>query len=791
MPVRSVLDIDVNDDAFKAFLALFDKYKDAVGKLPGAWSTVNAATAAGKATFVELAASLMAQTELLHEARLEAEQLNRAGQQSKRDMASMERSTHNVEKNISGATKSLLKWTGVTTVLGTLFGAGGLYGIDRLMVTASGLRRSSLGLGVSPGELQSFGLNFGRVVDPQSFLAGVNRAKNDVNFQWGLIGSGLNPGWAQSHDTTEVAAALLPQLKRLVDSAAPGQLQQRLDASGASNFIGLEEAQRLRNTSWDELFGPNGQLAKYARQVKQLQLNDQQLRAWLDFNQALDVASYKIRNAFIDALSPKLIGSLSQLSNAVSSVVSAFLKNPETGKWIDDFSAALGRFASHLGTKEFSDDAQSFAHYVGVLARVVKELVLDLVELNSGLSWLHGKSVAAADSGIFDWLGRTQSQMARETRALPQSGAGGWAHNAINRAWNWVTGSAGSAVGPSTGSVSSGSVDSSITSAVNYFMGKGLSREAATGIAARLAMESGSGRRIDPGAVNPTSGAYGAAQWLGSRKSAAMATGGDLQKQLDLVWQELQTTEAGSLSGIKGAKTAEDAARAMEAFERAGNPAFTEQGAALASRLMRSTTVTSGGSAPSLAIGDSIAAGLIRYGHLAGREAPFGKPGATGTARVGASTSEVLDRINAILAADPNALRGKMVALSTGASNSPSVLGPVSEQLRILQQAGANVDVLGVGTRGDFGGVNDKLRSLADKFQDVFTPLANVGRDQVHPTDWNAVARSLQPAPLRSPGAFMATAGGAMSHLAAQRVLVDVRLPTGAQATIAGNQAGQ
>lgn len=128
-------------------------------------------------------------------------------------------------------------------------------------------------------------------------------------------------------------------------------------------------------------------------------------------------------------------------------------------------------------------------------------------------------------------------------------------------------------------------IGNTIQHGVDFFMEKGLPREQAAGIVARLAAESGGGVRLDPNAVNPSSGAYGIAQWLGARKPAAVATRGDLDKQLDLVWQEFQTSEAASFARIRQATTAHDAATAMEGFERAGNPSFTAWAARVADKI--------------------------------------------------------------------------------------------------------------------------------------------------------------------------------------------------------------
>ena len=68
MAVKSVLDIDINDEKFKRFSALFDKYQSALGKLPGMWKDVDKETAGAAATFANITAAMMAQSHVQNEA---------------------------------------------------------------------------------------------------------------------------------------------------------------------------------------------------------------------------------------------------------------------------------------------------------------------------------------------------------------------------------------------------------------------------------------------------------------------------------------------------------------------------------------------------------------------------------------------------------------------------------------------------------------------------------------------------------------------------------------------------
>jgi len=111
-------------------------------------------------------------------------------------------------------------------------------------------------------------------------------------------------------------------------------------------------------------------------------------------------------------------------------------------------------------------------------------------------------------------------------------------------------------------------------SIVDYFVSKGYAPHQAAGIAGNLTQESGN----NPSIVNKTSGAFGLAQWLGSRKTQlhrfAQANGAsihDPRLQMDFIDHELNTTESRAREKLMQTRTAGEAAAAFsDHFERAG-----------------------------------------------------------------------------------------------------------------------------------------------------------------------------------------------------------------------------
>lgn len=109
------------------------------------------------------------------------------------------------------------------------------------------------------------------------------------------------------------------------------------------------------------------------------------------------------------------------------------------------------------------------------------------------------------------------------------------------------------------------------TAVWKFLRGKGFSPAQTAGIIGTMQQESGRG--LSTTAKNPSSGAYGIAQWLGGRKSALFARGNpaSLDTQLRHLWSELQGPERGALAKVKQAHTIEDATRAwLMGFERPG-----------------------------------------------------------------------------------------------------------------------------------------------------------------------------------------------------------------------------
>lgn len=127
---------------------------------------------------------------------------------------------------------------------------------------------------------------------------------------------------------------------------------------------------------------------------------------------------------------------------------------------------------------------------------------------------------------------------------------------------------------------SSGSTTTTLTGtdnlskAMNFFVSKGLNPTQAAAIIGNMEQESGVG--LNPTAVNPTSGAYGIAQWLGGRLDKLKTLQGynTLGVQLNYLWDEITVGSEkndGALQALKTDTTIDQMVTDWEThFERAG-----------------------------------------------------------------------------------------------------------------------------------------------------------------------------------------------------------------------------
>lgn len=428
MVAKSIVDIDVNDDKFVAFMERFREYQSALDDLPEAWRVAavgigesSKQTEKAKGEAKELGAEFNAVAEAILTINSGIDRLNANLEDSKKKQDEFNKSTRSAKGFLSDATKdakslaghikeataSLLSWGGIVGIFTGVLGVGGLFGINRLAATTGAQRFTSLGLGTSIGALDSTAINYQKALgNPAGTLGAIRDSQMDLSKRWTFQAMGIN-------NPDQDPAKLLPQMIRNARDifVQNGSTLQGAQAHGLTNFFTLDDLNRFKNMSDEEITA----MEKRAQQdARMLQITDQQARQWQDFNVQLDYSRQSIRNTFVRGLGP-LTPQLSKLSDALSGAIDTVLKSPELGKWIDALARGIERFGNYLSSPEFTSDVLSFMDGVKRLGQSVSRLIdlfagkISLSEFMSGSSSILGSSTREDAEGSQPYVPGSES----------------------------------------------------------------------------------------------------------------------------------------------------------------------------------------------------------------------------------------------------------------------------------------------------------------------------------------------------------------------------------------------
>ena len=386
MAVKSIISIEVQDNEFKAFQALFERYNAALQKSPQAWAKVGAETK-GAAKSMESVANRMkdqaeAAQKIAASQKESATYLATAG----RLWSSISRDTRSVRENLASATLSLLKWTGITSAFSVALGG---FGFDRLAASAAGGKRSAVGLGVSIGQQRSFGLNFGRFADTDSLLGSVSTGLyNPGTPEYAaLIQAGISPQFLATHNAADVSAELLHRIPKIAGLQNPQTRGAYLAASPLGRVLDLAAVNRTLEGA------KSGDLARqeraYSTDAKSLGVNGGTASAYQNFLTQLERAGGVIETA----LTNRLVGlaePLEKLTSGFEKAAIAFINSPAVADGMNKLTKGLENFADEVATPDFELKIKHFAEGIGNIASVIEGAVS---AISSAISFLKGGSV--------------------------------------------------------------------------------------------------------------------------------------------------------------------------------------------------------------------------------------------------------------------------------------------------------------------------------------------------------------------------------------------------------------
>lgn len=432
MALKPIVTIDVDDARFKQFTALFEKYQEALKKLPQQQRAAGAAASQLTDANQGLVAAMLTQNQLMTQ--MLSSQRGIATQANSMAGAWRQVSQHaqTVSANVNSATRQLLRLTGISTIFSGLLGAGSLWGFNHLAGDVAGMRQSAAGLGITPGQQTATGLAFGRFLgSPGSALSSVAAALVDpTNPAYRPLAALL--GNVQGQNASDVLSRLLQRLPQVFPGGAnQANLGALANAYGLTNIMPVEDIRRYLSASPDER---RRQERMFREGSSSFDLDPRLTRVYQDFTTQIEAAGNTLFNVFVRGLEP-LTQPLADLSKGVVTLVETFMGAAKEKHWIENLSKGLEDVSKAIKDGSLSETIKSFVDGIDQMT----------IKLQYIASWLPGPDTG---SGLVkSFLGPQQDidAVMAAYRALK------------NIATPWAPGAAGSgAAGPNIGSPGTG-----------------------------------------------------------------------------------------------------------------------------------------------------------------------------------------------------------------------------------------------------------------------------------------------------------------------------------------------
>lgn len=361
MSVKSVIEIDVKDEKFKAFTAEFTKFKSAISGLEKIWKNIgveidNAGQDAVKSS---------KEAEKANKAAVKAEKdATEAAKNRLKVFRDISKTTKDIAFNLAGGAVSLAKWA----TLGAITSG---FGIGALAGSAAGNRREAQGIGISTAQLQAAKVTYGtKFIDAQSVLSNIANVQSDLSqrgYLDALVGrslGGKTPG--------EILPALLTKLTQKFIQG--GGTLQAFQAQGLNRFVSLEEARRLAaGYKSGELQQAN---VLYGRNTAKYAVQDNINQAWADFIVKLKDAGVTVENSLIKSL-VKVEPVLAKFADTLSTSISEFFGSKDFENTLKSFVENMKKFVSFIGSDKFKADIEALSHA--------------LLSLANGINWVVSK----------------------------------------------------------------------------------------------------------------------------------------------------------------------------------------------------------------------------------------------------------------------------------------------------------------------------------------------------------------------------------------------------------------
>jgi hypothetical protein len=368
MAVKSIIDVDVNDDAFKAFMDMFAKYQAALKKLPGAWDAAGKSMDKSGSAIENMTDAMERQINLIDKQTRAQEKMRREVEKTGYSLTDVARATTRIAGGMKDITLSLLRFSTLTGAFGLLSGGTGLFGFEALARSASQQRTQSMQLGVTPGQLQAANITYERFGSNAGgrLMSTIADMQGDATRSWMLeTYLGISSEDIKNKNPAELLPLVYSSLRsRYLSEPDPALRGTMAQATGLTEFESLPVLRQIGLTSQTELERLNASLPG---RVATIGGSNETNERYQNFLLQLETAGARLQTTLIDKLTP-LAGPLGQVVDAFTNLAASALSSNTFREGLNSFAEWINSFAQTLGTEETKTAIASFIEQTGIFA---------------------------------------------------------------------------------------------------------------------------------------------------------------------------------------------------------------------------------------------------------------------------------------------------------------------------------------------------------------------------------------------------------------------------------------
>jgi len=369
------VDLDVDQAKFLAFSKAFDTFSKGIDGSASKWDKINGSmrqAAESSRALVETGSEAL---DHVDKARTAILSMKPATDAISRGWNSLSTSTGKVAGNIKDATLALLKWSGITALIG-----GGAWGLGSLGMTAIGSsvtaeRSAALGAGTTYGGRQAFNIAFRRFGDPEGVLSRIGVLKGSAEHS-ALTNLGLTDHEIDTMDTADLSAKAYKLLGEKAQNVNPSMLKDWLGQYRFNDAFSLEQARLAKGGVKS---GEMGELQGiFSTSKGRFNTSDESQVAWVNFVLEMEIAKGRLNKTFAGALAP-LTPSLIKISESFTHLAEKIgQENGPLARTLERFNSWLLEVTKNVSEKRMRESIDNFISkikdFVSLTAQFVKKL---------------------------------------------------------------------------------------------------------------------------------------------------------------------------------------------------------------------------------------------------------------------------------------------------------------------------------------------------------------------------------------------------------------------------------